>query len=161
MNRSYFALFVALLIHLLLMLVFWFLGSIAPDIKKPQKPKENRIKVSLKEMPKKEKKDAGEIEKVVKKEQIAAPPMPKGSQLKEIVKPAKKPPIKYEPKEIEAKKASQEKQHVKKPPINIPKEEIEIKQDSLKQDVQTPKIEPIPSPKPYIPFALEPPQKKE
>ena len=52
MNRSSFALFVALLIHLLFILLFWVLGTITPQMKKPQE-KENKIKISLKEMPKK------------------------------------------------------------------------------------------------------------
>ena len=95
MNRSYFALFVALLIHLLLVIFFIFLGTLSKDIKKPIK--ENKIRVSLKELPT-PKKISGEI----KKEPIVtpeAPPMPKGEQLKEIIKtPIKKPPVVFKPK---------------------------------------------------------------
>ena len=92
MNRSTFALFVALLIHLLLVLIFWILGVISPDIEKKKKPQENKIKISLKEMPKVDKKSGLTKEKV--KPSPIAPPMPKGSQLKKIIK---QPPIKYEP----------------------------------------------------------------
>lgn len=136
MNRSHFALFVAILIHLLLLLFFWFLGTITPEIKKEQKPKENKIKVSLKEMPKKFK-DAGEIKEALKKEPQMAPPMPKGSQLKEIVNPAKKPPIKYEVKKETFDKLPTQ--------LNKPKEE------SPKEEPK-PKTEPLPPTKPYIPL---------
>ena len=50
MNRSSFALFVALLIHFFFIILFWFLGSITPEIKKPVQDKEKRIKISLKAM---------------------------------------------------------------------------------------------------------------
>jgi protein TonB len=144
LNRSHFALFVAILIHLLLLLFFWFLGTITPEIKKEQKPKENKIKVSLKEMPKKFK-DAGETKEALKKEPQMAPPMPKGSQLKEIVNPAKKPPIKYEVK--------------KEAPTHLnraQKEEPKIE--------RAPKTEPLPPTKPYIPLerpALAEPKEKK
>ncbi|MCK4974332.1 MAG: energy transducer TonB [Sulfurimonas sp.] len=147
MNRSSFALFVAILIHFLLILVFWILGSMVHEIKKPVKPKEERIKVSLKEMPKKPK-DAG-LTKQIPKPPEMAPPMPKGKQLKKIEKstkttPIKKPPIKYEPKKIEQKKS------IKKPPINLPKPKPKAK--------PIPKVEPLPPLKPYIPL---PPKKSE
>ncbi|MFA5232775.1 MAG: TonB family protein [Sulfurimonas sp.] len=143
MNRSHFALFVAILIHLLLLLSFWFLGIITPEIKKEQKPKENKIKVSLKEMPKKFK-DDGEIKEALKKELPVALPMPKGSQLKEIVNPAKKPPIKYEVKKETFDKFPTQ--------LNKPKEEAP-KEDSK------PKTEPLPLTKPYIPFERPTPAK--
>ncbi|MEA2091250.1 MAG: hypothetical protein U9O83_02660 [Campylobacterota bacterium] len=136
MNRSSFALFVALLIHFLLVLIFWLLGSLAPEIKKPIKPQEKKIKISLKEMPKKHKK-SGDIKKKVKPSQIA-PPMPKGSQLKKIIK---KPPVKYEPKKP-----------VKKPKLN-PKPKPKVVKPKPKPQ---PKIEPLPPQKPYI--ALKPKQ---
>lgn len=130
MNRSYFALFVALLIHLLLLLIFWFLGTITPEIKKPEKPKENRIKVSLKEMPKKMK-ASGEKKEILQKPQEIAPPMPKGSQLKKIVTPLnEKAPIKYEPEKIEQKES--------------------VQKDSIQKVENKPKIEPIPPSKPYV-----------
>ncbi|EQB34480.1 hypothetical protein M947_10765 [Sulfurimonas hongkongensis] len=150
MNRSSFALFVALLIHLLLLLIFWFLGTILSDVKKPQqKDEEKKIKISLKEMPKREK-EIGEVEKKVEPEPMKAPPMPKGSQLKEIVKP----PVKYEPK----------KPHTE-PKLNPPpKPKVKPKPQPKPQ----PKIEPLPPTKPYIPLlakedknTTKEPEKKE
>ena len=129
MNRSSFALFVALLIHILLVLIFWLLGTISPEIKKPAKPQENKIKISLKEMPKKEKK-SGDIKKIVPPSPIA-PPMPKGSQLKKIVKP----PVKYEPKKP-----------VKKPKLNPKPKPVKPKPKPK------PKVKPL-SQKPYIALA--------
>jgi len=131
LNRSTFALFVALLIHLLLVLIFWILGTIAPDIKKVAKPKEEKIKISLKEMPKKEKK-SGLTKKKVKQTPIA-PPMPKGKQLKKLVK---KPPVKFKPKKP-----------VKTPTLNKPKPSKPKPPKKLK-----PKVEPLPPQKPYIPL---------
>jgi outer membrane biosynthesis protein TonB len=58
--------------------------------------------------------------------------MPKGSQLKKIVKPSK--PVKYEPKKP-----------VKKPKLNKPKK-------VSKKKPPEPKIEPLPPKKPYIPL---------
>ncbi|NPA59395.1 MAG: hypothetical protein GXO30_02850 [Epsilonproteobacteria bacterium] len=87
MNRSSFALFVALLIHITLLLTFWVIGSLAPEIKPTKKPQEKRIKLSLKEMPKKYKK-SGDTKKVIKKTS-KIPPMPKGSQLKQMRKKTK------------------------------------------------------------------------
>ncbi|MCF6330972.1 MAG: hypothetical protein L3I99_05435 [Sulfurimonas sp.] len=86
MNRSTFALLVALLIHLLFLLVFWILGSI--EIKPNIEPKkENKIIISLKEMPKKYIK-SGESKKKPVNSKIA-PPMPKGSQLTHLTKTPK------------------------------------------------------------------------
>lgn len=133
MNRSSFALFVALLIHLLLVLIFWILGTIAPEVKSVPKKEEKKIKISLKEMPKKYKK-SGETKEKIPPAQIA-PPMPKGSQLKKIVE---KPPVKYEPKKI-----------VKKPTLNKPK--ISTKPKSTPK----PKVEPLPPKKPYISLLAE------
>jgi len=150
LNRSYFALFVAILIHILLLLFFWVLGTTTPETKKEQKPKENKIKVSLKEMPKKFK-DSGETKEPLKKEPVMAPPMPKGSQLKELTQPAKKPPIKYEPKKEEFDKT---------PPktatkLNKPEKKEEPKREPM------PKTEPLPPTKPYIPLAPEEEKKKK
>jgi outer membrane biosynthesis protein TonB len=108
-----------------------------PEIKQQPKPQEKKIKVSLKEMPKISK-DAGEKKDIIKKPQDIAPPMPKGSQLKEIATPInKKPPIKYEPKKIQ----KQEKSSIQKPK-EVQKEQI----------TEQPKIEPVPPTKPYIPL---------
>lgn len=131
LNRSSFALFVALLIHLLILLIFWLLGIMLGEIKEaPKKEEEKKIKISLKEMPKKEK-VAGEIEKKVEPSPIA-PPMPKGSQLKEIVEA----PIKYEPKKPQ-----------KEPKLNPPP-----KVDPKPEPKPQAKVEPLPPAKPYIPL---------
>lgn len=146
LNRSYFALFVAFLIHLLILLLFWLLGTMAPEIKKEEK-KENKIKVSLKEMPKKFK-DAGEVKEVAQKQPDIAPPMPKGSQLKEIVQSVPKPPIKYEPKKAIPPQPSKQ---------SAPKKEAQ-KQRSIIEP--TPKSEPLPT-KPFIPVQEEKKESKE
>ncbi|WP_345991089.1 hypothetical protein [Sulfurimonas sp. HSL-1716] len=92
MNRSTAAFLIASLFHLLLILIFILLARNIHIISH-EKQKENRIKISLKELPKPiEKKDAGLIKK---KEPDIAPPMPKGKQLKKIVQ---KPFKKYVPK---------------------------------------------------------------
>ena len=130
MNRSTFALFVALLLHLLLVLIFWILGTLTPDVVKKQKPAEQKIKISLKEMPKTHKK-SGQIKKKVKPQKMA-PPMPKGKQLKKIVK---QKTVKFKPK-----------QPVKKPTLNKPKVKPHAKAKPK------PKFEPLPPTKPYIPL---------
>jgi len=136
LNRSSFALFVALLIHLLIVLIFWLLGTLLPEIEKPKKQpqKENKIKVSLKEMPKKVKK-AGDIKKEIKPSPIA-PPMPKGSQLKKIVKP----PVEYKPS-----------RPLKKPKLN-PKPKPKPVKKQVQEVVKT-KVKPLPPKKPYITLA--------
>lgn len=132
MNRSTFALFVALLIHLLILLLFWILGSMNVDIKKPIK-KENKIKISLKDMPKKFK-NSGTSKNKVKQDPRIAPPMPKGKQLKQL---SKKAPLKYKPKQTPIT-----------PKLNKPKStETKIK--------PKPKIEPMPPQKPFIPLLSE------
>jgi outer membrane biosynthesis protein TonB len=138
-NRSSFALFVALLIHLVLFLLLWIIFSHAStDINKELKKQEKKIKISLKEMPIKHKK-SGLTKKKVPEPKIA-PPMPKGSQLKKIVKPAKAAkPVKYEPKK-----------RVKKPKLNKVKKATKKKPSKVKQKQK--KIEPIPPKKPYIPL---------
>ncbi|MDD5372270.1 MAG: hypothetical protein PHO62_02465 [Sulfurimonas sp.] len=146
MNRSYFALFVALLIHLLFLLLFWFLGTVMPEFKKPEKPKENKIKVSLKEMPKKIE-PLKNMEDTPQKPLDIAPPMPKGSQLTKIVEPIKRAPVKYEPKKIEEEKSA------KKEPHNLEKSQI-IHQETTSK----PKIEPLLPTEPYV--KLPPKDKK-
>jgi len=151
LNRSSFALFVALLIHILLIILFWFLGSITPEVK-PLKKQENRMKVSLKELPKTSKNSGISKKKKLPKSDIA-PPMPKGKQLKEIVKPKKRPvkkitkqkKVKYEPKKIK----NQPK--VKKQPINKPKKVSPVKKS-------IPKVAPRPPKEPYVPLK---PKKKD
>jgi outer membrane biosynthesis protein TonB len=93
MNRSTFALFVALLIHLLLFLLLWIFTTHMPK-QEEQKPQEERMKVSLKEyMPKKK-----EAESLPQKQEPSpiAPPMPKGKQLQELTK---QEVVRYKPKE--------------------------------------------------------------
>lgn len=136
MYRSSFAFFVALLIHFVLLFIFWLLGTLAPQMSNPEQPKENRIKISLKEMPVKAK-DSGMTKETPKPTPIA-PPMPKGSQLKELVDKA---PVKYEPKQIKTK--LNPKPVVKKPlpkaqPKNIPeptnKKFIELHKEKKKEN---------------------------
>jgi outer membrane biosynthesis protein TonB len=117
---------------MIFLLFFWFLGSISHDIKKQKEHKEDRIKVSLKEMPKKVKKQTP-IKKAIKTLKVV-PPMPKGKQLKKIVKPL----IKYKEKKV--KKKIDSKPIVKKIKTKLEKPVIE------------PKTEPIPPVKPYIPL---------
>ncbi len=145
MNRSYFSLFVAILVHILLMLLFWLLGTMTPDIKKVEKPKENKIKLSLKEIEKKVQKDNDGMKKSVDKTPDIAQPMPKGKQLKEITKPQKKEPIIYDEKKISQTKST--------PQLN--------KSQSTPKETPKPKIEPLPSTKPYIPIVQQEDEKKE
>jgi len=131
-NRSTFALFVAVLVHILVFLLLWILFSTAStDIHKQLKKQEKKIKISLKEMPIKHKKSGLTKKKI--KEPTIAPPMPKGSQLKKIVKP-----VKYEPNKP-----------IKKAKLNKPKKVIK------KKSKPKPKIEPLPPKKPYIPLLTE------
>ena len=140
MNRSYFALFVALLIHFLFILLFWIFGLLAPDIQKTPEPKEKKIKISLRELPKKHKKTSLKKEKAIPSP--VAPPMPKGSQLKKISKAPT--PVKYEPKS-----------KPKKQKLN-PKPKPKV----IKQEAKPlPKVKPLPPKKPYILLREE--QKKE
>jgi len=117
------------------LLLFWILGTFAPEVKKPQKQEEQKIKISLKELPKKHKESG--LNKNKPKPQKIAPPMPKGKQLKKIVKPPKQP-VKYEPKKP-----------AKKPTLNKPKTK------PVKKPTPKPKVEPLPPRKPYIPL-IEP-----
>jgi len=150
LNRSSFALFVALLIHILFIILFWFLGTITPEVKH-QKKQEQRMKVSLKKLPKTSK-DSGIIKKAKPPKNRTAPPMPKGKQLKEMVKPQKRPvkkitkqkKVKYEPKKIK------EQPKVKKKPINKPKVKP-VRKKTI------PKIAPRP-PENYVPLK---PKKKD
>ena len=145
MNRSSFALFVALLIHILFLLLFWVLGSITPEAK-PAKKQEQRMKVSLKELPKTAK-DSGINKKIKPPKDMIAPPMPKGKQLKKIVKPQKRSvkkitkqkKIKYKPKKIKKQPK------IKKKPINKPRKKPVVKK-------KIPKVAPMPPEKPYVPL---------
>ena len=149
MNRSSFALFVALVIHGILILAILRIAAITPEIKKTS-PQEKRIKVSLRELPKPEPIKEVEIEAEEKNVEIAEP-VPKGSQLKEVKKKAvvkkvtPKKPIKYKPK---AK------------PIK-PKLNSKPKPEPKKQKFQ--KTQPLPPVEPYIPYVApdKPKEKKQ
>ena len=116
-----------------------------PEIKKIDQPKEKKMKISLKEMPEKEK-NMGEKEEIVQKAQEIAPPMPKGSQLEKIVEPINREPIKYKPKKIEQKQKTKEEK----------KEATLLKEQSVK-----PKFEPLPPSKPYIELPKEQTKKQQ
>ena len=111
-------------------MLFWILATFLEQVEKPQAPKEQKIKISLKEMPPKEIQKAPLEEKV--EQTPIAPPMPKGSQLKEIVE-AK--PIKYD-----------EQKKPKKPKLN-PKSKI--------TKVEPKRPEPAVAQKPFIPLKEE------
>ncbi|MFT7002717.1 MAG: protein TonB [Sulfurimonas sp.] len=89
-----------------------------PEIQKPKIQEEQKMKVSLKEMPKKHKK-SGDIKKKVKPSPIA-PPMPKGSQLKKITKT----PIKYEPNKPVKKTTLNKPKPTKPKPVTKPKPKV-------------------------------------
>jgi outer membrane biosynthesis protein TonB len=132
-NRSTFALFVALLVHLLIFLLLWILFSTASkDINKELKKQERKIKISLKELPVKHKK-SGLTKKKIPEPKIA-PPMPKGKQLKKIIKQQRE--LHYVAK-----------QKPKKPHLN------KIKKASKKVTKNPPKQKPIPPKKPFIPLS--------
>jgi outer membrane biosynthesis protein TonB len=103
-----------------------------PDARQKEPKKEHKIKISLKDFPKKVK-HAGETKKKIKPPKVA-PPMPKGSQLKKIVQPKN---VKYEPQKPK-----------RKPKLNKPKP---YKKPKVAPKPQ-PKTEPLPPKKPYIPY---------
>ena len=140
MNRSTFSLFVAILIHLVLFLLLWIIFSTAStDIHKQEKKQEKKIKISLREMPLKQKKSGLAKKKNIPKPKIA-PPMPKGSQLKKIVKAAKpNKPVKYESK----KSAKKPKHNKHKKPLKKKVVKAKQKPKKIKQLLQN---------KPYIPL---------
>ncbi len=94
MSRSTAALLIAVMFHILLFILLYFLFLIEPE--PHQKPQEHRIKVALTKKPKTSKKSAAveNKQRPIKK----APPIPKGKQLKKLSqkktvthpKPAKK-----------------------------------------------------------------------
>ncbi len=150
MNRSSFALIIALLIHLVFLLLYLRIEKTVPH-KKETIPQEKKLKVSLKKLakPTVRKKTNTPVTKEKPKEIPKMPVMPKGSQLKKIIK---KPPIEYKPK---AK--------IKKPKLN-PKPKP-VKAEAVVKKVQPlpPKSTHITIPKPIKPKQEEivPPKKKE
>ncbi|WP_428739642.1 hypothetical protein [Sulfurimonas sp.] len=108
---------------------FWLLATYTPELKQTKHPQEKKIKISLKELPKKYK-DSGLTKEKIPEPKMA-PPMPKGSQLEKIVQQQ----VKLNPQ-----------QPMKTPTLNQPKK---VEQ---KVEKKTPKTEPIPPNKPYIPL---------
>ena len=98
---------------------------------KKTEPKEEKIKISLKEMPEK-RKESGVVKEPTKQTPIA-PPMPKGKQLKELLE---KPNVTFKPKET-----------LKTPTLNKPKKAV-----SKPEPKPEPKSEPLESQKPFIPL---------
>lgn len=116
MNRSNFALFVALLIHIIFLLIFWQLGTM--EFKKtPEKKEEKRIKISLKDLPPKIKKhkESGQIKKHSPKKDIP-PPMLKGSQLKKLNKEFRKQTLNKTKESIKPKETIKKTQELPKKP---------------------------------------------
>ena len=114
------------------MILFWFLGSITPEFKKPEQ--EKKIKVSLKEFP--HKKIPAVVPENKQLPPEIAPPMPKGEQLKEITK---LPPVEYKPEAKPKKPKLNKKPVVKKPepkvekvkPLPAKTEHIVIKEEKI------------------------------
>ncbi|MBL1280064.1 MAG: hypothetical protein COA33_007325 [Fluviicola sp.] len=121
-------------------MIFIVLGILKPNITKKEKLEEKRIKISLKEMPKKEKK-SGEIKKTPQDIPIA-PPMPKGKQLKELIK---KEVIIYDKKKIKKqKKVNKKTIYESKPKISLKtKPKYEVFNPFAKLDNNTSKNKPI------------------
>lgn len=104
------------------------------DIKKSVEPKEKKIKISLKEMPKRDKEPTPPKEqpKPLDKQTAA---MPHGEQLKEMNKqtksePAKKEFIKFEPKEKEKKPQTTETPKTEQTPEPTPAKEVLPKKEA-------------------------------
>lgn len=129
MNRSTFALFVALLIHLVILLLLWIFVTLHP-LEREKKVEEKKVKISLKELPVTSKK-SGLTKKEIPQQKSVAPPLPKGSQLKKI---ETKPPVKFEPTKPR-----------KEPRLNKPTKS----QTQPKKVAKTQELEPK---KPYIPL---------
>ena len=120
MSRSTAALLIAIMFHILLLILFYFLMHLNP--KKTIKPEEHRIKVALKERPKPIKKL--EAPKKAVKPIVKAPPMPKGRQLKKIepkLSASKIEKTSTPPKTKPIKKSVVATKLVKKPDLNTTK----------------------------------------
>ncbi|MDQ7045607.1 MAG: hypothetical protein Q9M32_06830 [Sulfurimonas sp.] len=130
MNRTSFALFVALLIHFLFLLLYLRLETLSPEIKKNPK-QEKKIKISLKDLPPVQKR---KTTKQIEKKIDIAPPMPKGKQLKKIIT---KPKVVFKPKKVP-----------KKPKLN-PKPKPKVVKPKL------PKTKALAAAKPFIPLIKE------
>jgi len=134
MNRNISAFIIAFLLHVILLLLILLVERNIPEKKVEPKKEQKRMKVSLKENPKAKKDSLVKNKDKPKKQDL---PMPKGKQLKEIVKqplikPSKKvlekksepvpKPKKIEPKKEIAKPTKTEPIPPKKPLIKVPKE---------------------------------------
>jgi len=129
MSRSTAALLIAIMFHLLLWLIFYFFMQASP--KKIDKPQEHRIKVALKEQPKKSKETAAIDNKIKPVEK--APPMPQGKQLEKLPqKPEPKPEPKKQP--IQEPPAEPAKEEPKKP-VEKPIEKAVVKESALPKKV--------------------------
>lgn len=122
MSRSTAALLIAIMFHILLWLIFYFFMQASP--KRIEKPQEHRIKVALKEQPKKSKKSAAVDNKIKPVEK--APPMPQGKQLEKL-------PQKAAPKP----KSLPKKEPVEKPPVKPVKKAAE-------KPIEKPAEKPVP-----------------
>jgi len=115
MSRSTAALLIAIMFHILLFVLFFFLLHLKPETV-IDKSKEHRLKVALKEKPKTSKKSAAieNKQKPIEK----APPLPKGKQMKKLPKKKNIPPKKVKKKSTKpyvAKKTKPLDRPVKKP----------------------------------------------
>ena len=133
MNRTTFALFVALLIHLLLFIFIWFVLENMPKKKEFAPSTEEKMKISLKEyMPKK--KESAIIKEIPKQKE-----MPKGKQLKKINEPVFYEPQK-KPKLQELNKPKEVIEVAPKPMIELlPERESFVKLETSKEDKNTTK----------------------
>lgn len=142
MTRSRAALIIAVLFHLLILLLIWLLALyFAQHSPKPAaKPKEQRIKVSLK--PKPTAKTSAPVKNNIRPKQ-KIPPMPKGSQLKKLSKATS-----------ETKPLPTPKQLVKAvpPTPQKPQQKIPTPKKYAAPEKTVPKTEPVPPKEPYIPF---------
>ncbi len=143
MNRSSFAFFVALLIHIVfILLLILLINRTTKELPQPMQKKEKKVKISLKEYKKikpKKIKTTGQIKQKPKPTPIA-PPLPKGGQLKKIVQ---KPLPKYNPKK---KKIT--------PKLNKPKQTKKVKKQELTPPKKVQKLPPKNN-KPFIPLTEE------
>jgi len=144
MTRNTAALIIAVLFHLLILLLFWLLGFLMVKHAPPkEKPQEQRIKVALKELPK-AKRNAAVKNQIKPTEKI--PPMPKGSQLEKLPKPASQSaPLPTPQQQIPAKPAEPAK----------PQQKIPTPHKIAEPEKMTTKSEPLPPEKPYIPYMKE------
>ena len=137
MNRSTAALIIAILLHLLIIALFVILGMLTPQPpEKPKEPEEQRIKVSLKEMPKAVK-DALVKNKIPQKSPVA-PPMPKGKQLEDL--PSREftrvPPAPYKVPQPVIKPRPPAEPMKKSEPLPEPAKHIEVPEEPVKRAIR-------------------------